>query len=120
MEKLEKQQRELRERQDAQDNDRYNTLDDRVSKHDYMRIVNAKIKIAPNSAEKLKDYITKLKIHQDIAHEKNWSTHVDNPYKTWHTHRNPLGCFMCEDTAFIAVLIQVLEVINKNYPKIVF
>ncbi len=121
LEKLEIQQRELRKRQDAVDKDRYNVLDEeRISKHDYMRIVNAKINIAPSTGEKLNDYIKKVLIYQEIARAKNWETHVDNPYKTWHTHKSPQGCFMCEDTAFINVLMQILQVIDHKNPKLSF
>ncbi len=119
LEELEKQQKELRQRQSADDRDRYNTIEDRVSKHDYMRVINAKVKIAPQSSETLEHYIQKLEIHRDISFTKNWDTHVDNPYKTWHTHKQP-SCFMCEDQIFIGILIQVLQVINKQHPKIIF
>ncbi len=114
--------KELRalELQEKQIKDRYNTLDKPIDVHDYKRIVGAKIKIAPIQGEKLKDYIQRLKIYQDIAKEKNWSTHVANPYKIWRTHKIPLGCFMCEDMQFIAVNIQVLEILAQAYPKFTF
>ncbi len=121
LEKLEEQQRLLRERQTAKDRDRYSVLDEqRSNKNEYMRIVNAKINLAPSTGETLNDYIKKIIIYQDIAHTKNWNTHVDNPYKTWRTHMLPVGCFMCEDNAFIGVLIQVIQVINKHNPGIKF
>lgn len=109
MEKLEKLQKEL--------HDRYNSEPLSVDKNDYQKIVNAKIKIAPIGGENWIQYIERIKIYQKIAFDKNWSTHVDNPYKVWHTHKNPMGCFMCEDTAFISVLIQVLECMAENHPK---
>ncbi len=119
--KIEKQQQELRERQEAKDRDRYNVLEEeRVSRHDYMHIVNAKINIAPSTGEKLSDYIKKVIIYQEIAKAKNWDTHVDNPYKTWHTHKQPSGCFMCEDSAFIGVLIQVLQVLDHGNKQLQF
>ncbi len=85
-----------------------------------MKIVNAKINLAPVTGDTLEDYIKKIIIYQEIAREKNWNTHVDNPYKTWRTHKLPVGCFMCEDMAFIGVLLQVLQVISHNNPKIKF
>jgi len=100
--------------------DRHNTLEKPADKHNYQRIVNAKIKIAPITGEYLKDYIMRLKIYQEIAREKNYNTHVDNPYKIWRTHKIPLGCFMCEDIIFISVCIQVLEILAKEYPKYQF
>ncbi len=119
LEKLELEQAELRKMQTAEDRDRYNTKEKNIDKHQYMRIINANLKIAPQSGETLKNYITKIQVHQEIAKDKNWETHVENPYKTWHTHTRP-HCFMCEDTQFINILIQVLQVIAKQNPKIQF
>ncbi len=100
--------------------DRYNTIDENEDPQNYQRIVNSKIKLAPSDAESLETYLTRIKIYQNIARETNWNTHVDNPYKTWHTHKNPMGCFMCQDTQFIQVLIQVLQLINDQHPSIHF
>jgi len=100
--------------------DRHNTLDPPEDKHAYRKIVNAQLSLAPSSAESLETYLTRIQIYEQIAREKNWNTHVDNPYKTWHQHKNPMGCFMCQDTQFIHVLIQVLQVINEQYPKLQF
>ncbi len=119
MEKLEKQQRTLREQQEANTRDRINTISQPVSSHDYMRIVNADIQIAPSSSETLKHYIEKLKVYRDINYVKNWETHVDNGRKTWYTHKRP-SCFMCEDQQFITTLMSVLQVINHQNPKIKF
>ncbi len=109
MEKLEKLQKDL--------HDRYNSEPLSVDKNDYQKIVNAKIKIAPIGGELWLQYIERVKIYAKIAFDKNWTTHVDNPYKVWHTHKNPMGCFMCEDTAFITVLIQVLECMAEKHSK---
>ncbi len=120
LEKLELEQKTLRERQDQEWHDRYNTTDNQTQKHFYRKIVNAKIKIAPTSGEKIKDYIQRLKIYQTISHDKNWETHVDNGKRTWHTHQLPLGCFMCEDQQFISVVIQVLEILADADPQFSF
>ncbi len=109
MERLEKMQRGL--------HDRYNSEELKVDPNDYRKIINAKVKLAPIGGEKWIQYIERIKIYQKIAFDKNWGTHVDNTYKTWHTHKNPSGCFMCEDSAFIAVLIQVLECMAEHHPK---
>ncbi len=117
--KLEEEQRILRERAEANIQDRINTITQPQSRHDYMRIVNADIQIAPKTGEKLKDYIQRIKIFQEIAYRKNWETHVDNGRKTWHTHTRP-QCFMCEDQQFISVIVQSLQVINKQNPDLEF
>ncbi len=117
--RLEEEQRILRERAEANVQDRINTITQPSNRHDYMRIVNADIQIAPKTGEKLKDYIQRIKIFQDIAYRKNWETHVDNGRKTWYTHKRP-SCFMCEDQQFISVIVQSLQVIAKQNPNIKF
>ncbi len=119
MEKLEQQQVQLRKQQEDNTRDRINTITQPSDRHDYMRIVNADIQIAPKTGEKLKDYIKKIKIFQDIAYRKNWETHVDNGRKTWYTHKRP-QCFMCEDQQFISVMVQSLQVISKQNPTLRF
>ncbi len=119
MAKLEKQQAELRKQQEENTRDRINTISQQSNKHDYMRILNADIQLAPMSGELVKEYCKKIKIFLDISYNKNWETHVDNGRKTWYTHRRP-SCFMCEDQQFINVLIQTLQVIAKQNPKIRF
>ncbi len=119
MEKLEQQQAKLRQEQEDNTRDRVNTITKPSSKHDYMRIVNADIQTSPKTGEKLSDYIKKIKIFQDIAYITNWETHVDNGRKTWYTHKRP-QCFMCADQQFIAVIIQAMQVINKQNPNIKF
>ncbi len=116
---LEEEQRILRERAEANIQDRINTITQPSNRHDYMRIVNADIQIAPKTGEKLKDYIQRIKIFQDIAYRKNWETHVDNGRKTWYTHKRP-SCFMCEDQQFISVIVQSLQVIAKQNPQLKF
>jgi len=59
MEKLEKQQAELRKQQEDNTRDRINTISQPVNRNDYMRIVNADIQLSPKTGEKLKDYIKK-------------------------------------------------------------
>ncbi len=117
--RLEEEQRILRERAEQNIQDRINTITQPSNRHDYMRIVNADIQIAPKTGEKLSDYIKRIKIFQDIAYRKNWETHVDNGRKTWYTHKRP-SCFMCEDQQFISVVVQSLQVINKQNPNLRF
>ncbi len=119
MAKLEKQQAELRKQQEENTRDRINTISQPSNRHDYMRIVNADIQLAPQTGQILKDYCNKIKVFQNISYIKNWETHVDNGRKTWYTHKRP-ACFMCEDQQFISVMIQALQVIAKQNPKIKF
>ncbi len=110
--KLELQEKQLR--------DRYSTEEEPLDVHEFKKIVNARIKLAPETGEQLKHYIERVQIYQEISHTKNWDTHVDNPYRVWHTHKHPLGCFMCEDQQFIRVLVQVLQVISLDQKKFKF
>ncbi len=96
--------------------DRYNTLEPNTPQYQFARIVNAKINLAPTDKESLKQYLFRIKIYQKIASDKEWATHVDNPYKTWHCHKNPMGCFICQQTQFISVLVQVIEYLDTTSP----
>ncbi len=120
MAKLEKQQAELRKQQESNIIDRHNTIADQTNINDYKRIINSSLQITPNASEKLKNYIQRLQIYQEISYTKNWETHVDNGRKTWYTHKTPLGCFMCQDQQFISVLIQVLQFLSSQNPKLSF
>ncbi len=104
----------------SENRDRYNTLEENEDIHSYRKIINAQIDLAPNSKESLSTYLQRIQIYEKIARDKNWNTHVDNPYKTWHQHKNPMGCFMCQDTQFIRVLVQVLQVILDIHPDLSF
>jgi len=97
--------------------DRHNSEPIAVDKNQYKRIINAKIKIAPITGESWIKYVERIKVYQEIAKDLNWNTHVDNPYKEWHTHKNPAGCFMCNDIAMISVLVQVLECMAAQHPE---
>ncbi len=98
--------------------DRYNSLDIQESIHNAEKIINAsQLDYAPRSAERYTDYIKRIKLHQEIAHNTNWRTHVDNGRKVWHTHKLPSGCFMCNDTQMISVLIQVLTILAYKNPE---
>ncbi len=120
LEKLELEQTKLRDRDNASWRDRYSTTEKQESEHYYKKIVNARLKIAPISGENIKDYIKRLKIYQRIAHDTNWETHVDNGKRTWYTHKKPNSCFMCQDTQFIGVCIQVMEILADANPKFTF
>ncbi len=96
--------------------DKYNSEELAVDPNNYRKIVNAKTKLAPIGGENWLRYVERIKIYQKIAFDVNWGTHVENGYKIWHTHKLTSGCFMCNDSAFIAVLIQVLECMAEHYP----
>ncbi len=100
--------------------DRYNTKEKNVDNNSYKKIVNAQLALAPTTGETLNHYLIRLQIYQKIASDREWTTHVDNPYKTWHCHKNPMGCFICDQTKFIACTIQVLQILSDKYPEFIF
>ncbi len=116
MEKLEKQQR--RERELSQNNlrDRYNQPESQFEIQDFKTIVSSRIEFAPKEGGLWSSYGDEIKIYAKMNAKKNWDTHVDNPYKVWHTHVLPLGCFMCEDTNLISVLVRVIGLMASQYP----
>jgi len=100
--------------------DRYSSLENNIPQYQFAHIINAKIELAPTDKESLKQYLFRIKIYQKIAADKEWATHVDNPYKTWHCHKNPMGCFICQQTQFISVLVQVLDFLDSISPDLSF
>ncbi len=107
-------------KQATQLNDTHNTIESQSNINHYRKIVNSKIKLAPQSGESWEKYILKIQAFAEISQDVNWKTHVDNGYKTWHTHNLPVGCFMCNDQEFIRVLIQVMQIMADTAPKTLF
>ena len=113
MEKLERQQKNL--------HDQYNQEMSEFNVEEYVRKLRAasalKYAISPN--EKLSDYMVRLRVHLDIAANKNIDTHVVNRNRgCWFTHKDKfgVGCFMCEDLQLIHYLMSLLEYLCKRYP----
>ncbi len=116
LERLEKEQRALRARQE----DRYNTKDSQYEIEDFKNIVNSSIEFAPKGGALWTTYATEVKVYAKMNAKKNIDTHIDNPYKVWYTHKLPLGCFMCEDTNLISVLVRVINLMASKYPSTTF
>ncbi len=102
--------------------DRYNSEDTNDIEELYHAVLNADLHIAPKRGLSLQDYIKELRIHQKIGYRNNFRIHVvkGTRGRPWHTHTRGDGCFMCADIGFIAVLIDVLDVISSQYPKFSF
>ena len=115
LEKLEKEQRELAKRTAEGNIDRYNQPESQYEIQDFKDLVQSKIEFAPRQGESWSDYAQQVKVYAKMNAKKNWLTHVDNPYKVWRTHRLPLGCFMCEDTNLISVLVRVICLMASKY-----
>lgn len=120
MEKLEKQQRELREIQEAGRWDKYNTTDKMVDENDYKKVLNADLEFTPNKGETWESWFAKAEVYAKMGAKKNIKAHINGPKGAWWTHRNPQGCFPCEDTTLITTLINVMGIMVQQYPKNIF
>ncbi len=110
-----KQMREL-ERQEQGLKSQY-TEEEKLDTNDYRTVVNANIDFAPRKQETWAQYSDRVSIYAKINATKNYKTHIDGPRKAWYTHRNPMGCFMCEDTNLIAILRRVIGLMAIQYPE---
>ncbi len=93
---------------------------EKLDVNDYSSIVNAQVVCSPESGESLGHYHDRLSVYCRIASEKSRLTHIDGPRKAWYTHRNPMGCFMCEDMNLIHVQLRVIGLLAIKYPDFVF
>ncbi len=110
-----RQLREL-ERQEQDLKSQY-TNEEKLDPNDYKQIVNARLNYAPKTGQTWQSYADTLGIYTKLASEKNRLTHIDGPRKAWWTHRNPMGCFCCEDTNLISCLYSVIQLMASQYPE---
>ncbi len=108
-------QMRLLERQEKDLTSQYTDLE-KIEVNDYKKVVNANVTYAPHKGETWKEYSNRLGIYAKINADKNRLTHIDGPRKAWYTHRNPQGCFMCEDTNLISLQIRVIAEMASLYP----
>ncbi len=113
MEKLERQQRNLR--------DKYSTLEQSINQEDYNRILKGQtdLKYSSRPKEPLKQFITRIKMYAEEAQQKNFKIHViiGSHGRPWYQHKNPMGCFCCEDINMISYLIATLDKLDHQTPK---
>ncbi len=112
IEKLSRQRNGLR--------DQYNTLDNPYDEHDIEKIIRADLEYAPKSKQTWKSYCENLRIYYKLACKKNIQTHVNGPKGAWYTHRNPSGCFACEDMNLLSVMLQTIELMASKHPDTTF
>ncbi len=114
--------KEIRRIQLAKDNlnDNYNTLDEPVDLHATQRILNANIQFGPKEGQKWLSYLEQLKIYVKFNQDRNERSHINGPKGPWYTHRSPAGCFMCEDTNLMSVMLQTMEIMVNQYPNTTF
>ena len=77
--------------------DQYNTLEKPYDENDIEAVVKCSLAFTPSKGQTLSSYLEALKIYYKICCEKNIKTHINGTKGAWYTHRNPMGCFACED-----------------------
>ncbi len=102
--------------------DRYNTEEVPEDENLYRHILNADLRIAPQSGQTLENYLIQLDIHIKNAAKKNISTHIIKGVRgrPWYTHLRGDGCFMCEDMNMVSCLYKTLKLIQEINPKLIF
>ncbi len=111
---------EFRKLKEQNDLDRYNQSESKYEIQDNKEIVDSDIEFSPKTGTSWSEYVTEIKIYAKINAKKNIDTHVNNPYKVWHSHKLPLGCFMCSDTNLISVLVRVIGLMASKFPHQTF
>ncbi len=97
--------------------DQYNTLDNPYDPDDIEKVTKADVEYAPNEGETLSSYYQRAKIYVRLCEKKNIQTHINGPKGAWYTHRNPAGCFACEDLNLLNVILRTLDLIQQKYPE---
>ncbi len=97
--------------------DQYNSLDNPYDMHDVEKVTRSDLEYAPNEGETLSSYYQRAKIYVKLTEKKNIQTHINGPKGAWYTHRNPSGCFACEDLNILNVLLRTLDIIQQKYPE---
>ncbi len=121
--KDEKEMQDYLERQERQQKflrDQYNSLDNPYNEDDYKRILHADLEFSPKPHQTWESYAAAIIIYAKMNAKKNIQTHINGPKGAWYTHRNPAGCFACEDSNLISVLVQTINLMAQTYPKTTF
>ncbi len=100
--------------------DQYNSTENIIVKEDYEKILQADLEYAPKKGETYESYYARLKIYVEYARKKNIKSHISGPKGAWWTHRNPSGCFCCEDMNLMSVMIQTMHLQALKYPEATF
>ncbi len=100
--------------------DQYNSLDNKIQKEDYEQVLRADLEYTPKEGETIQSYAARAKIYQQFNAKKNIQAHIAGPKGAWWTHRNPSGCFCCEDMNLLSVLSKTLSLIGHKYPGLTF
>lgn len=98
--------------------DQYNSLRNPYQEDDFNReITESDTDWLPQKKETIQSYHSRLTIYAKLNLKHNVQSHINGPKGAWWTHRNPSGCFMCNDTNLISVMLNVIGNLAKKYPK---
>ncbi len=97
--------------------DQYNTLDNPYDLDDIDKVTKSDLEYAPNEGETLNSYYNRAKIYVKLCEKKNIQTHINGPKGAWYTHRNPAGCFACEDLNLLNVLLRTIKIMEEHFPE---
>ncbi len=97
-------------------NDQYNTLDNPIDPDDIKHILKTDLQFSHHEGQTWASYLNELRIYKKFCEEKNIKTHINGPKGAWYTHRNPMGCFACEDINLINTMFRALTIMVKQYP----
>ncbi len=100
--------------------DQYSSLENIIQEEDYRMVLHADLEFTPKKEETFQSYATRASIYAKFNATKNIKTHISGPKGAWYTHRNPAGCFACEDMNLISVLIKTLHLMAKQHPNSTF
>ncbi len=89
---------------------------EKLDVNDFKKVINAHVTYAPHAGETWQQYAIRIGIFTQIAIDKNRLTHIDGPRKAWYTHRNPMGCFMCESINLESLMHRVITEMASQYP----
>ncbi len=97
--------------------DQYNTLNPLDITQYKRQVQQSTLKYAARDGETLKQFTAKLELYMNLGLEKNERIHIDPPKGAWYQHRNPAGCFCCEDQNMIHYIFNILQILAHQYPK---
>ena len=97
--------------------DQYNSLDNPVEPEDYEKILKRDLDYTPKLNETYVSYAKKVEIYAKLIVKKNVQTHINGPKGAWFTHRNPSGCFACDDINLIETLVDTMLLIASRHPN---
>ncbi len=115
MQRLEKQQSEMRHALDQAKLDQYNSTKSPYDLSGWEGISNCNAEFAPEKGDTWLEYYQASKTYAKINAKNNIKTHINGKNGHWHTHETA-NCFMCEDSNLISILVRVIGFMANKYP----